>query len=227
MRPAPITSGFVDSFVPSLGERTRKYIQRKSPPVAVIVHFTGTGPYARHIEQRDKFGDKSVFETAVRRYASVLLSAPHYVIGQNGEVSGMTSENRVAQHVGATGSRRYLAKTWAKAGNCAWWHERWPELDSPLDLADGEAWRMFSCNLNTIGIEVAPFSDMPVTRMWSNACLHSIKTLTQDICARNGIPWDKYHVFGHCDIHPLSRTKLGKPYDPFPRQWDFSMISCT
>lgn len=199
---------------------------RRGPVRAVIVHFTGAGVQERFLREGVAKKDTSPFDTAVRLYTQILPGQdPHYVVGQGGECVAVTPENRVAYHVGTAQARQYNWWTRKRHPHAYdWWYERFKNLESPRDLADGKLWQGGSCNANTIGIEVAPHVDKPLDP-FSPKAVATLRTLIADILARNNLPFDRKYIIGHCEAHPVSRTdKLNYPFDPKLRQIDLDKL---
>ena len=209
-------------YRPSLASATGKNRKRNSKPVCVVVHFTGAGVHTRWVKQGKQFGEKDPFDTAVRIYQRISPAAAHYVVGQNGQCVCTTYEDEVASHVGSAGHGRYNGRKWRE--DAPWWPKKWPELPSPRDLAAGLLWASGSVNEISVGIEVTPSAEnsRPV---FSEAANKQLQYLCKEICKTYGIPYDKYHVFAHCDAHPISRTAKGESWDVLKHQWDFSRIA--
>lgn len=213
------------SLVPGLGYRQGLLERRAQPPVGVVVHTTGAGILARFAREGHEKGDATSHDTAVRVYATIMPDSGHYVVGALGECTQVVPEYAVARHVGSAKSRAYyLPRERWLTPVMAWWHERWPDHHSPLELAGGLFWRGGSCNRSTIGIEVVP----PLSGArdaWSAECWATLARLVSDVCARHGIPVDREHVVTHSDAHPLSRTARGSPWDPPPSQWTWARMA--
>lgn len=213
-------SQVASDFVESLGSRLNKYTQRNAVH-AIVIHTTGSGPITRWKNERNKPGkaQDTPFLTAVHRtYHAIMKAGPHYVVGQRGECIQVCREGLAAWHVGADQASAYQRSDWLE-GLYEWWAERWPELDSPRDLAGGHLWDHGSCNSNTVGIEVVPPS-ADVRERWSDACRATLEQLVREIAARHSIPLTRDYVVTHSDAHPISRTdKHGVPWDPGPLQW--------
>lgn len=206
----------------SLGYRRGRFAPRASY-AAIVVHTTGRGVLARFAREGERKGDASPFETALRIYATIMDAAPHYVIGPRpGEIAQVTPESHAAWHTGSSGWRRYQRPRWAGTA-CAWWHERWPELASPLDLALGEVWAGHSPNANTVGIEFVPDPDDP-TGPLTAAAWASFVVLQADIRRRRAIPLHPARILTHSDVAPLSRSARGRPWDLAPDQWRWELF---
>lgn len=201
-----------------LGLKQGKYSRRRHPVFAVVIHFTGVGVWQRWKERNmEKYGKETVFDTAVRRYCTVYDKSGHYVVSQDGTIANVCPEDFVAQHVGSSAWRSYGSKSWCKDG-LQWWKKRWPEHESPTDLANGKLWSKYSVNAVSVGIEVSPHEINPMGK-FSPKCVASLRALTKDICARNNVPWDKEHVLTHADCHPIQRTAKSASYDTLESQF--------
>lgn len=222
-------SAVAGHFVPSIGTKAGVYAPRKRPPVAVIIHTTGSGPVDR--VKHPRFGGwrkvwpqfaTSPFEAAKWTYMYSMRSGPHYLIGQSeGEIVQLAREGVAAWHVGSAKGKWYKLPKFAWCDkNSKWWQARFPELKSPADLAKGRLWEGWSCNNNSIGIEVSPPLDDP-RAPWSDAAWKMLTELCTDIAVRHNIPLVKTHILSHSDSHPRTRSAKGKPWDPGERQWTF------
>jgi hypothetical protein len=216
-----IESVEASEFVESLGSRTGTYKQR-AKALAIVIHTTGSGPVVRWRKEQGKPGKEQAtpFLTAVHRtYRAIMAAGPHYVVGQAGECVQVCAERLAAWHVGSDDSAAYVRPQWLEA-RYEWWAERWPELTSPTQLADGRLWAGGSCNINTIGIEVVPPA-ADVRASWSQACWTRLERLVRDIASRHGIPMRREYIVTHSDAHPVARTdNRGEPWDPGSGQWD-------
>lgn len=200
----------------SLGLKRGKYKPRASYS-AIVVHTTGAGLIRRWRKQGKRFNESSPFETAIRVYTRMMNAGPHYVVGQGGELAQVCPEYLAAWHVGSRNSGRYSGRVWGTQ-NTTWWRRRWPQFESPHELAGGKLWDGGSCNDNSIGIEVVPPAHDP-KGAWSDECWETLLRLILDISDRKGIPVDRFHVISHSDAHPRARSSRGLPWDTPPRQW--------
>ena len=227
---------------PSRGFRRGKYVQRdRSRIVAIVNHTTGMGPVRRFLDekQRRRHGWRDPFEAALWIYENVMDAGPHYVVGQEeGQIAQVCPEDRAAWHVGGKGGRAYRREGWMDA-RTEWWHDLFPGMGSPRELAGGRLWLPYdpapslleklrrsrwtawreagSVNANTDGIEVVPPED---GGPWSDACWRNLVELHHDLADRHVIPLDSHHVVSHSIAHPLSRsTADGRPWDPPSTQW--------
>lgn len=224
-------------FEPSYGTATGKFAPRNSYS-AIVVHTTGWGPVSKHLSNPQKF--PTPLDAAVHIYKNMPYSA-HYVIDQEGTIIQMCPEALASWHVGGSKAWRYQ-NAWLTS-RYTWWRERWPELQSPVELAEGKLWtpypkealagplkyfrrlywasRRGSVNANTIGIEVIPSNSGPRSS-WSSQAWKALVGLCQDIHHRRGIPLTKHHLLSHSDACPISRTtRNGDPWDPWESQWSW------
>lgn len=219
------------SYVPSLGMRNKAYKKRPRPASAIVVHTTGSGPALRVVHKRFKawrakwpqFAE-TPFQAAKWTYMYAMRSGPHYLVGQGGEVVQHAREDMAAWHVGSRGGRWYRLPggTWHNK-NTRWWRERFPSLSSPTQLARGRLWKGWSCNDNSVGIEVAPPVDDP-RGPWSADAWRALACLVEDIATRHSIPITKHTVISHSEAHPRSRSAKNRPWDPRPEVWDFNRL---
>jgi hypothetical protein len=207
---------------PNRGYLRAKYKRRGLGSVcAIVIHTTGGGIIQRWQRQGEKFGEADPFETALRVYNKLMDAGPHFVIGQAGQVAQTCPLDFAAWHVGKLDSRPYWSKNTVPGHK--WWHDRWGHsFKSPAEMADGLLWAGGECNPNVVGIEVVPEIDDPrgVKFPWRKEAYDAIQGLClkiQEICPNLQLRPDT--VLGHADAHPLSRTSLGKPWDPTPLQW--------
>lgn len=215
-------SNLCRTYEPSLRMRNGSAKYRNGWVRAIVIHHTGSGPYLRWRESGAEHNESSPFFTAFRRYQTPLPNAPHYIVGPvHGTIHGLTPEDYESWGVGSQGWGRYENPKWAKSKQFEWWRKKWPELKSPLEFADGMIWHQGSVNHTSVHIEVTPSETSPRPE-WSDKCIEQLELLCRDICKRHNIPFDKYHIVGHADVHPRARTTLsGKPWDPHPHQWSF------
>ncbi len=228
-----------------LGYRSGKLRECHYAPAAIVIHTTGRGPIER--ATADKFeawrrrcdvADGDALHAAVTLYTRVMDASGHYVIGQDGTIVQLVPESHAAWHVGGAGSRPYFnaPTTWWHATKCGWWRERWPDCDSPRDLAGGKLWRepyttaslahriksgfaLGTCNENTIGIEVVGSGP------WSAEAWHALAALVVDIGQRRGLELRRDTVISHSDAHPLTRTTHGgRPWDPSDLTWSWDRM---
>lgn len=228
---------------PSLGYRKRKFEPRMREPVAIVVHTTGGG-IARRLKEpqfakwRANVGfPRDTFECAIRVYQSVSEACGGYAVGQErGQIAQLVPDGECAWHVGGKlgAIYRHPRARWMTP-NERWWGERFPGLESPRQLADGELWQKYghstslrvmwnqflgggSVNANTIGIEVACPLEQPAGE-WSDAAWENLAELIADIGNRYSIPIDRHHVMSHAEAHPIARSANGKPWDTNEHQF--------
>lgn len=207
----------------ALGLRQGKYKKRRRPVAGVVVHTTGAGPWNRWHGNPSKFTTPGA--AAVHVYQHISPYSGHYVVdGETGGITQTAPENVVALHVGSAGGFKYRWPNWDKLEGMGWWAYRWPELRGPRALLGGKAWAPRP-NEVTVGIEVSPPVDGPRAE-WPAACWASLSWLCNGLADRYSIPRNRYFFVGHSDIHPLSRTAKGQPWDPNPRQWKPGAAMC-
>jgi hypothetical protein len=225
-------------FRPGLGWAQGKLLPRVGAPVATVVHTTGGGIIARFEREGRAKGDRTPHDTAVRVYGTIMPESGHYVIGQRGECTQLVPEDSCAWHVGGRGSDAYWRDNW-QTKTTAWWAARWPDLDSPRELAGGRLWSPYivpptlaqrirrplswgrgSANAGTYGLEIVPPVDSP-TGPWSPDCWRTLARLVLDIHARRSMPLTREHVISHSDAHPIARSTARGPWDPSPSQWSW------
>lgn len=204
----------------ALGYRRGKWKPRAQSPIAIIWHTTGAGPARRFKSRPDKYS--SPFDAAVKIYSGMMNAGPHFVVGQAGELIQLAPLGVTAWHVGSRLGRKYRSNRWAKGHRYEWWLNRWvPEgVLSPMELAGGGLWNGWSCNRNTVGVEVVP----PAHRAnaeWSEKCWDTVSFLCLSLHKELGIRIDPQYQLGHSDAHPLSRTNpRGVGWDPHPNAWN-------
>lgn len=209
---------------PGLGWKRRKLQQySRGSFSAVIVHTTGLGV----VRKSERWG-VDPFAAAIRVYSTQMDAGGHYLVGQMGQVAQLVPESVVAWHVGASGSAAYQRAGWYDGSQYEWWRRRWPQYQSPMELAHGNLWARGpstgkpSCNANTVGIEVVP---PPDNGPWSLQCWTRLGALVMDICERRGITASLETVLTHSDAHPRKRTSRGRPWDPGPVQWSYQRFA--
>lgn len=207
---------------PGLGFKRGK-LQRfeRSSYSAIVVHTTGMG-----IHRKAKRLGLDPFGTTLKVFSQQTDASGHYVVGQAGQVAQIIPENIPAWHVGGKNSKKYNRARWWEKPQVAWWRERWPQFYTPRDLAGGRLWGLsderFTCNGNTVGIEVVP---PPDNGPWSAACWRTLGKLCWDISGRRDIALALETVLSHSDAHPFARSAKGKPWDPNPEQWSYERFA--
>lgn len=230
---------------PNRGFKRGKYATRKlSQCRAIVVHTTGAGlirryrresawpearvqeTYGRTIPQfQTRSGSipkPTPLDTALRVYSQLMDAGPHFVVDQAGNIRQTCPLYYAAWHVGSNQSYAYWAKnTIRRDRKYDWWRERYSSLESPAELAGGYLWLGGQANPNTVGIEVVPPVDDPRgIGPWSTPCWIALTQLFRKLHSALSIPLDRYHIFGHADAHPHSRTAKGLPWDPSPSQFN-------
>lgn len=212
----------------SLGFTSGKLERRERWPTANIIHTTGSGPYTLWRDNPEKFS--SPFDAALHLYTRVMSASGHFLVGQQSrQIVQLCPIDCVAWHVGSLGYKRNplrYKRRWWKTGRARWWPNRFPHLDSPLDLCGGLVWLppgpsdRPSCNYNTIGIEVAP-PERGARETWSDECWANLVALIRLLSITYNIPVLRETVLSHSEVHPLPRsTMAGRPWDPGPKQWN-------
>lgn len=189
----------------------------------VIIHTTGAGPWRRWktgARTRDGHAFESPFEAAEFIFSRIVTTGPHFLVcGDTGDWIRMAPDTAVAWHTGSKGAWKYRLPGWRALRDVTAWTNRWPELKSPRDFLDGNAWRHGSANQLTIGIEVAPPKEGP-RQPWSDATWETLARIAHRSADEYEFPVDRYHVLSHSDIHPHARiSKTGRLWDPGARQW--------
>lgn len=221
------------------GARRGKYAKRGLEDIAaIVVHTTGAGLIRRYnresrwSESKQRRVYSRTFghlgtpirptDTALRVYSQLMDAGPHFVVGQDGRLVQTCPLDLSAWHVGRAKSWAYTAKnTISSSPKYNWWRERWPTLQSPRELAGRKLWTGGQCNPNVVGIEVVPPVDDPRgIGPWSARCWLALTKLFRELHSKLDIPLDRYHVVGHADAHPHSRTAKGLPWDPTPSQFN-------
>lgn len=208
----------------SKAERLGKLRKRKHGVRGIIVHTTGSGPWVRWNEDRERYG--SPFDAAREVYEERSILGPHFLIcGETGRILQLCELEDVAQHVGSKGSWRYRFPKWEQKRNFDWWYKRFLSCGSPRDLFSGDLWRRGSANELSIGIELAPPLKGP-RAPWSLSAWYALNDLCAVLCSDLGTPRDRYHIITHSDAHPLKRsTSRGRPWDPGRSQWTITEAS--
>lgn len=226
-------------YRPGLGVRRGLCRVRRAPVRGVVVHTTGAGPALRASEQLDARGrfdawrarhpdpdPRSSFSEALWAFTEATPDSGHYLVGQErGAVVQVVPEDLVARHVGSAKARGYARRAWCRPG-LEWWRERWPRLSDPRGLMGGHLWDGWSCNENTVGIEVAPPVEDP-SGPWSPECWLNLGDLVAELALAHGFPFSRDYIVTHSDAHPRARSARGKPWDPGPRQWSWTKLAAT
>lgn len=185
---------------------------RHGAPKCFIVHGTG----------------QTEIKSILKFYQSVDGLCPHYVIGVDGRVFEVATENLVAYHAATLENERALYRmgyhNWSQfvwkddqpihIGNefpgYRGWREAWFDrgYQSPLDLMPAG-----KTNAATIGIElVTPKS--PSKKLYQPAQYEALAELLVARGAANGIPINRETVLGHSDVNPLRRCNEAGSWDP-------------
>ena len=238
-----IAAGYLEGYPmgpPNRGLKRGKYESRQLEDIhAIVVHTTGAGLIRRYNRESRWSASKQTrvygrtlppaalpptgirpVDTALRVYSQLMDAGPHFVVDQDGNVFQTCPLHYAAWHVGRSKSWAYWAKnTVSRSPKYNWWRERWPTIDSPSQIAKGKLWLGNQCNRNTVGIEVVPPVDDPRgIGPWSMQCWLALTRLFRALSSNLDIPLDRWHIVGHADAHPHSRTAKGLPWDPTPSQ---------
>lgn len=185
-------------------ERNRgipRYEKRTTAQInSIIVHTTGGGP-----ARRAKQWDINIDDAAVRIYRDIMDAGAHYVIGLDGRIWNMCPLDLSAWHTGSKGNRQYNKGGWAQKHECSWWHFAFPLNRSPLDF---DVWEGESANANSIGIELV---QDPKANEMSISQRFSLVDLVESLRNEYNIPLN--NVYSHAEVHPISRTSKGVPWD--------------
>jgi len=212
-------------------ERTQRDLPERGKKVhAVIIHTTGSGIVGKALKK-----DLDPLDYAASYYARKNSYASHYLVGYDGTVVGTVPENLVAYHAGVSKGRRSIYQQ----GRGRWprhvkrgkdivdtgkhqaryddWLERWPDLDSPVDLLPGRG-----VNSQTIGVDFLaplPGEKHPKTQiMWVRALVmdivdrYNLGTVSGSLVEELEIP--KAAVLRHADVDPLARSTARGGWDP-------------
>lgn len=183
-----------------------------------VWHTTGGGPARRHAKDPKRW--PTPFDAAVWLYTKAMKAGPHIVIcGETGRSLQLAPLDVSAWHVGKRGSAPYFKRhRWEWSKDFDWWRDRWNPrgIFNPTELAGGTAWDGKQANPNARGVEITPVRGA-LTGRWSDATYAEIQRI-MDMSPE--IPQDLYHQVGHSDVHPRSRTRRGKGWDPTPAQFD-------
>lgn len=230
-------------------ETLRDVSDRTKPLFGVVIHATGSTAVVNAFRQ-----GVDPNEYLAEHYSDGRSGFPHYMVTwldqkradppEVPDVIQIANETERAWHAGINAEARSIyrqgKKTWqryVKAGDEGiieadnlplprydWWAERWPDVQSPLDLFPGG-----DPNNVTIGIEVVVpvvlknakrYKRVPFTDRQHRITAHLVANIFQ----RHLLPIDeaRLRVFGHEDVHPLTRTVRAGPWDPgHGRYWDW------
>jgi len=212
-------------------ERTGRDLPARTKPVrAVVIHTTGSGIVSKALKK-----NIDPLDYAAAYYARKTSYASHYLVGYDGTIVGTVPENLVAYHAGVSKGRRSiyqqgrdrwprhvkkgkeLVDTGKAQGRYGDWLERWPDLDSPLDLLPGR-----SVNGLTIGVDFLaplPGEKHPQTQvMWVRALVmdivqrYKLGAVAGSMIEEIDIP--RTVVLRHADVDPLARSTSRGGWDP-------------
>lgn len=209
-----------------LAARTRK-------PVAIVIHTTGGGV----VEQAERAMPSRPADVIDTWIANHLIRPDNklfagYLVGRDGMVWRLATDDRVCNHSAPLGTR-YDHASWRLYGwpmdadkleghgrdGCVvydWWDARWGRDASPADLPTGT-----HPNAASLSIDLIPTRGTYTTEQTA-AC----RALVAALCERHGIPRDRGHVLAHADVDPQRRGILrgkagliGKDWDPGALDW--------
>lgn len=204
---------FADRTLTGLALRQNRLRPRNGPIRGIVIHTTGSGPDRRSAASPERF--PTPYEAAMHIYTKITPYCGHFLLdGETGHVTSLVPPETVAWHVSSKGGRSYRWRYWKKP---LWWENRWPHLKSPRQFMGGYAWKP-SVNRATIGIEIVGPPGRP-RGPWSDAAWARLFALTHNLSHFYGFPMNRTTVVTHSDIHPLSRTSRGAPWDPGFAQW--------
>lgn len=160
---------------------------------------------------------------------------PHYLISYDGTIYQFVDETECAYHAGYGGegdddqTKLYAQgkNTWLKRINAdPWrldkpfsgyttWTNRWPSLESPLDLVTG-----YHPNDTSIGVELQEPKHHQPDKFY-DAQYEALIGLLRDSAGRNGLILDREHLLGHYDVNPIARSNSRGDRDPGENfRWD-------
>ena len=194
---------------PDLYRRQRR---TRETVTTIIQHTTG---YGAHLAGLERLHPDQLDLAFARWQGKNLKYKPHLLIGRTGRVFQFAPLRIVAWHTGHRDWEGLSPIGQVRWG--PWWAARYPALTSPLDLpawapVDGRR----SPNTRSVGIDwLAPRPGEPYTTEQYEAGA----ALVDWLCTELAIPRDCRHVVTHSEVHPIDRTRAGKPWD-FDERWD-------
>lgn len=179
----------------------------------ICVHTTGRG-----VPNKAKRLGFPIDQIGIDTYSKVYQTCPHYLIGSEGSIYGITDENLVAPHCGVKKWQResMLDGTWIDhVANIVleMWNIKWATRGfvSPQHLFPGK-----SGNKAYIGIELIPSLDRAIDgSLFSSKQYRALSLLVKDIAERNKIDLlVPNHLVGHEDLNPFDRWDSFGGWDP-------------
>jgi hypothetical protein len=197
-----------------------------------VVHTTGSGIVVKALKRGDDPLDYAeAYYARASSYASNYLAGHDF--GRADVIVGTVPENLVAYHTSLP--RTSLRWNTYKRGRGVWprftiatkadgtkymkdhgkllsryadWLERWPDLDSPLDLISAPG---TSINRQFLGVDMlAPEPGEQHTELQ----VRWVASLIGEIHERHGLPVTRRTVLRHADLDPFSRTSKRGGWDP-------------
>ena len=179
-----------------------------------ILHTTGYGAGLKRLDKSD-LSPIGIDAAYAQRMANILEYKGHLLIGRTGGVWQMMPLAYIGYHTGSSKRGKYKTDAWkrSKSKPMQWWLDRFPDLDTPLDLP---AWARKSPNKVSWGIDfLAP---KPGETYTEDQYRSGAKVVV--LCARIcGHDIDETHITTHSDVHPLDRTNKFGPWD-LGKRWD-------
>lgn len=188
--------------------------KRRMPPLCIIYHSTGSGPWSRSKADPARF--PTPFDAALWLYLFAMLDCPHVLIcGETGRKARLCPDNLGARHVGSAEHRRYRHRS-----ESTYWKGLFPGRESPIELVGGRLWASHSVNNVSLGVEVAPAREGP-RRPWKDLVYPVLAEQAREWVSLYQIPVDAEYNLTHFEAHPVARTsELGRPYDTVEGQFD-------
>lgn len=150
------------------------------------------------------------------------LGWPSAVIGLEGEIVQLLTDDVVAHHIGVSAAHRaaYLNGTWTKTIPAAVvdrWRAAWPAYPSPAHLYPGA-----SANSYYFGVELCPtthtiYQPAGTGQRFTARQYDSLARLGVDLARRHGWPhswWTSARFAGHGEVAILDRMDAGGEWDP-------------
>lgn len=193
-----------------------------------IIHTTGYGEGLKRLDDAFKNDLLRIDEAYAKRLANILTYKAHFFIGRTGYTAQMAPLKYMTWHSAGSYISYYKQPEWsktksvAKGGrkvtvNVSWWPDRFPGLQSPLDL---DAFKGGNINKNTWALDIlAPppggkYTD--VQHIMAARICHYVHTSFN-------LPLDTLHIMGHEDINPLDRSNARGGWDVGP-EWDWEFF---
>lgn len=179
----------------------------------VVLHTTGNGAGLRRIWENKK-NERDFDLRYSQRLADVLPYKCHFAIGITGIIIQLAPLQCYTNHSSGGYSGKYLNRSiWNKKGLFRFWAERFPELESPIDLPQwGLFGKNYSINKNSWGIDI--IRNPSAKEQWNSAQVMACAALIANLHNHFSKPIDKFTVVTHSMISPFDRCdKKGDPWD--------------